>query len=124
MRIFFGPDLTSLVIGAAIEVHRVLGPGFLESVYEHALCIELESRNVPFRRQVPIVLQYKAQLVGRSQLDLLVADRLIVELKAVEALAPVLFRTQKTHLISASLRLCDQSRTFTGARHIRALGTG
>jgi len=58
-------------------------------VYEHALCIELESRNVPFRRQVPIVLQYKAQLVGRSQLDLLVADRLIVELKAVEALAPV-----------------------------------
>jgi GxxExxY protein len=77
------------VVRASLEVHRTLGPGFLESVYEQALCVELTSRAVPFRRQVPIAVQYKGSLVGQGQLDLLVGDRLIVELKAVEALAPI-----------------------------------
>lgn len=77
------------VIGAAIEVHRVLGAGFLESVYEQALAIELAARKVPFQRQAPVALQYKGQPVGESRLDLLVDDRLIVELKAVEALHPI-----------------------------------
>jgi len=77
------------VIGAAIEVHRVLGPGFLESVYEEAMCIELTARGIPFARQVPIVLRYKGRVVGEYRLDLLVGDRLIVELKAVDVLAPI-----------------------------------
>jgi GxxExxY protein len=79
----------SRVIDAAIEVHSVLGPGFLESVYENALCIELGLRGVPYRRQVPVGVRYKDNEVGQSCLDVLVADRLVVELKAIEAQAPV-----------------------------------
>ena len=70
-------------------MHRTLGPGFLESVYEHAMCVELGLRNLPYRRQVPVSVAYKGYRVGESCLDLLVADRLIVELKAVDSLAPV-----------------------------------
>jgi GxxExxY protein len=77
------------VIGAAIEVHRVLGPGFLESVYEEAVAIELAVRNIPFERQVAIGVEYRGQQVGEGRLDLLVGGALIVELKAVEALAPI-----------------------------------
>ena len=77
------------VVAAAIEVHRVLGPGFLESAYERALCVELGLRGIPFRRQVPVVVRYKGHDVGESCLDLLVADRLVVELKAIEVLAPI-----------------------------------
>jgi GxxExxY protein len=77
------------VVGAAIEVHSLLGPGFLEAVYERALCVELGLRSVPYRRQVPVMVAYKGHDVGESCLDLLVADRLVVELKAIEALAPI-----------------------------------
>ncbi len=76
-------------IGAALEVHRNLGPGFLESVYEAALAVELEGRNVPFQRQVLIGIAYKGVTVGESRLDLLVGERLVVELKAVDALLPI-----------------------------------
>jgi GxxExxY protein len=55
------------VIGAAIEVHRLLGPGFLESVYEDALCVELSLRGIPFAQQVPIGVAYKGKLVGETQ---------------------------------------------------------
>ena len=82
-------QLTGEVIGAAIEVHRVLGPGLLESVYEEALCVELTLRNVPFVRQPHVELVYKGRPVGKGRLDLLVADKLVVELKAVEALNDV-----------------------------------
>ena len=81
--------VASEVVAAAIEVHQTLGPGFLESVYEHALCVELGLRNVSFQRQVPVAVAYKGHRVGESCLDLLVAGRLIVELKAIEALAPI-----------------------------------
>jgi GxxExxY protein len=82
-------ELAHAVIGAAIEVHRVLGPGFLESVYEAALAIELETRAIPFERQKPVPLRYKGRDIGEGRLDLLVADCLIVELKPVEVLAPI-----------------------------------
>ncbi|MBI3976872.1 MAG: GxxExxY protein [Chloroflexi bacterium] len=81
--------LTQAVIGAAIEVHRVLGPGYLESVYEEAICVELQLRGVPFVRQVAMDVSYKGHAVGEGRLDLLVGGHLIVELKAVEALAPI-----------------------------------
>jgi len=81
--------LAHAVIGAAIEVHRVLGPGFLESVYEQALCIELQLRKIPFKRQVVVAVNYKGHTIGESRLDLLVGDVLIVELKTVDALAPI-----------------------------------
>ena len=87
-----GTDLDRLahsVIGAAIEVHRLLGPGFLETVYEEALCIELRLRGIPFARQVVVALDYKGQAVGEGRLDLLIENSLIIELKAVDTLLPI-----------------------------------
>jgi GxxExxY protein len=81
--------LVSRVIGAAIEVHRVLGPGFLESVYEAALCEEFEQRSISYTRQAVVEVSYKGRIVGESRLDLLVERRLVVELKAIDALAPI-----------------------------------
>ena len=85
-------DLDALAhqtIGAAIDVHRALGPGYLESVYEEALAIELSLRNIPFARQPEISVRYKQWEVGKSRLDLLVGQSLIVELKAVESLQEI-----------------------------------
>jgi len=87
-----GKELDQLaheVIGAAIEVHEQLGPGYLESVYEEALCVELELRGIPFRRQAEVVVEYKGRTVGQGNMDILVRDALVVELKAVSELAPV-----------------------------------
>jgi GxxExxY protein len=81
--------LAHAVIGAAIEVHRLIGPGFLESVYEEALCVELQLRGIPFIRQPIVSVDYKNHVVGEGRLDLLVGNALIVELKAVDALAPI-----------------------------------
>jgi GxxExxY protein len=81
--------LTHAVIGAAIEVHRVIDPGFLESVYEEALAVELEERSILFERQYPIAVTYKGHNIGEGRLDLFVDGRLVVELKAVEALLPI-----------------------------------
>ena len=75
--------VTERVIGCAIEVHRELGPGLLESVYESALCIELTSARIEFKRQVGIPLYYKGELLSEHRPDLVVADRLIVEVKTV-----------------------------------------
>ena len=74
------------VIGAAIAVHRAFGPGYLESVYEDALAIELEHREIPFTRQHAFSLHYRGRPVGEGRIDLFVANSLVVELKAVEAL--------------------------------------
>ena len=79
--------LTYAIIGAAIEVHRTLGPGFLEAVYEEALCVEMRSRSIPFARQVDIRVDYKGVNVGSGRIDLLVDDTVIVELKAVDAIS-------------------------------------
>src|SRR6478609_1224485 len=76
-------------IGAAIEVHRHLGPGFLESAYERALVVELGLRWMPFVRQVPIVVAYKDVVVSEQRLDLLVDDLVLVEIKAVESITSV-----------------------------------
>ena len=81
--------IASVLVGAAVEVHRHRGPGFLESVYERSLCVELGLRAITFQRQVPVAVEYKGHPVGDGRLDLLVEDRLIVELKAVEALEPI-----------------------------------
>ncbi|MBW4595944.1 MAG: GxxExxY protein [Brasilonema angustatum HA4187-MV1] len=77
------------VIGAAIEAHRVLGPGFLESVYQQALEVEFRMRGIPYKPQYPVTVNYKGYPVGEGILDFLIGDVLIVELKAVENLSPV-----------------------------------
>ena len=82
--------LTQEVLGAAIEVHRVLGPGLLESAYEHALCHELEARNIAFQSQIDLDIQYKGVALGSGfRMDLVVRDTVIVEIKSVEHLLPV-----------------------------------
>ena len=79
-------DLTYAIIGAAMEVHRILGPGFLEAVYEKALGIELGARDIPFVRQKRLPVSYRGQIVGDYVADLVVDDKVIVELKAVKIL--------------------------------------
>lgn len=77
------------VIGAAIEVHRELGPGFDEKIYARSFAIELRSRGIPFEPEKTVKVSYKGQLVGEGNLDILVGGCLIVELKAVQTLAPI-----------------------------------
>ena len=77
------------VIGAAIEVHRELGPGYHESIYEEAMAIELELRGMPFKRQLAMPVMYKGRPVGEGRMDMLVADDLVVEYKTVESILPV-----------------------------------
>jgi GxxExxY protein len=82
--------LTSQVIGLAIEVHRGLGPGLLESAYEECLCFELKEHGLAFRRQVALPVAYKSvKLDCGYRLDMVIEDNLIVELKTVERLLPV-----------------------------------
>ena len=82
--------LSKQVIGAALEAHRVLGPGLLESVYEQALTFELIAAGVNVRTQVAIPVAYKSvKLDCGFRLDLLVAEQLVVELKSIDALAPI-----------------------------------
>ncbi len=83
-------ELTERVIGAAIAVHRALGPGLLESAYEHCLLLELEAREMAVRRQVPVDLAYRGQVVaGAYRIDLLVEEAVVVEVKAVERMLPL-----------------------------------
>jgi len=82
--------LTSKIIGAAVEVHRSLGPGLLESAYEHCLAHELALRGIPFERQVMLPVLYKGVNVDCGfRIDLLVEREVVVEVKAVEALHPL-----------------------------------
>ena len=83
-------EITHEIIGAAIEVHKVLGPGLLESAYEACLCHEFAIRKISFQKQKPIPLVYKEiKLDCGFRLDLLVEKRIVVELKSVDALAPI-----------------------------------
>jgi GxxExxY protein len=81
--------MTEKVIGCAIEIHRVLGPGLLESVYEEALCIELSDAGLKFQRQVNIPAVYKGKQVGQYRIDLIVGEAVIVGLKSVDRHDPV-----------------------------------
>ncbi|HET6669352.1 MAG TPA: GxxExxY protein [Pyrinomonadaceae bacterium] len=82
-------NLVRSVIGAAIEVHRHLGPGLSEPLYAPALHVELAIRRIPFESEVILPVSYKGHPLGKRKIDLLVDKRLIVEIKSVEALAPI-----------------------------------
>jgi GxxExxY protein len=82
-------DLTEQIIGCAIEVHRHLGAGLLESVYETALCVELALRSLSFDRQVSVPLYYKGQQISEHRVDVIVANAVIVEVKAVYRIEPI-----------------------------------
>ena len=92
-------DLTKAIIGAAIEVHRELGPGLLESVYEEALCHELSLRGLSFVRQIPIRIEYKGvKLASDLRADLFVENRVVVDLKSKEQVAKVDLVVMRTYL--------------------------
>ena len=81
--------LTQRIIGCAIEVHRQLGPGLLEKNCEEALCMELTEASLAYTRQVRVPVLYKGHVIGEHRPDLVVADRVVVEVKSVEAINPV-----------------------------------
>ncbi len=83
-------ELTDAIIGAAMEVHRVLGPGLLESTYEMCLCRELSIRGIPFERQVPIPVEYKGvKLDCGYRADIVVDETILVEIKAIDSLLTI-----------------------------------
>ncbi len=99
-------SLTSSIIGAAIEVHRTLGPGLLESTYEACLARELTLRRLRFEQQKPLPVVYKEQkLECGYRIDLLVEEQIVVELKAIEAIAPVHEAVILTYLRLSGCRL-------------------
>jgi GxxExxY protein len=91
-------DLSQKIIGAAIEVHRSLGPGFLESLYEEALCIELDNLGIPYERQKTLEIRYRDHKIGEHRLDLLIASKLVVELKAVKEIEPIHFTIVRSYV--------------------------
>lgn len=116
--------LTEKIISAAIEVHRLLGPGLLESIYEEALCHEFGLRNIPFERQKEIDVLYKEKIIKGQRLDLIVNEEVVVEIKSVRKLedvfsAQVLSYLKSTNLIRALLinfggkRLIDGIKRFS-----------
>ena len=93
------------VIGAAIEVHRHLGPGYLEEVYQQALEVELVLQGIPFSPQHPVRVAYKGHVVGTGFMDFFVAGQLVIELKAVEAFAEIHKAQVISYLKAANLTL-------------------
>jgi GxxExxY protein len=85
----YADGIAKKIVDAAIEVHRLLGPGYMESVYENALFIELQSRGLKVDRQKRVRVSYKGHDVGEGRMDLVVENSVIIELKAVDALAPI-----------------------------------
>ncbi len=97
--------LTGGIIGAAIEVHRELGPGLLESIYETALCRELDVRELPFRRQVPVEVIYKGTVIKGQRIDLVVQERVVVEIKSLQVLPSVVVAQILSYLRASNLKI-------------------
>jgi len=114
-------NLTELIIAAAIEVHRILGPGLLESIYEEAFCHELSLRKIPFERQKEVVVIYKGVKIKGQRIDLLVNGEVIIEIKSVGKLedvftAQVLSYLKCTGLNRALLLNFGESRLVDGIK--------
>ena len=113
-------EISEKIIGSAIEVHRILGPGLLESVYEDALCHELHLRGLQFKRQESVPIPYKGIKLGTDfRLDLLVEDKVIVDLKAKEELSTI----DKPKLLTY-LRLSDKHLGLIINFHVEVLCNG
>ena len=90
--------LTEQIIGCAIEVHKRLGPGFLESIYENAFVLELRKRKLQVEQQREVIVKYDGVEIGRHRLDLIVADTIVVELKAVKNIEDIHFAVVRSYL--------------------------
>lgn len=91
-------QLTEKIIGCAIEVHKKLGPGFIESIYENAFIVELEKKQLGFERQKEVTIEYDGVEVGRHRLDFIIEDTIVVELKAVKNIEDIHFAIVKSYL--------------------------
>jgi len=116
-------ELTEAIIGAAIEVHRLLGPGLLESIYEEALCYELGLRGIRAERQIEVDVIYKGWIIKGQKLDILVEKQVVLELKAVSKLpdvatAQTLSYLRATGLKRALLLNFGESRLVDGIKRI------
>ena len=98
-------DLTYAIIGAAMEVHRTLGPGFLEAVYHQAMAYELELQRIPFASQTQLPVQYKGRAIGHYVADLVLEDKIILELKAVSQLSAAHEAQAHNYLAATGLHL-------------------
>ena len=115
--------LTEKIIGAAIEVHRVLGPGLLESIYEEALCHELHLRGIACERQKEVDVIYKGHVIKGQKLDILVESSVVLELKAVAKLPDVATAQTLSYLKSTGLKRAllinfSQSRLVDGIKRL------
>lgn len=97
-------ELTEKIIVAAIEVHRELGPGLLESIYEEALCYEFELQTIEYKRQVPSDIVYKGKVIKGQKIDLLVQDEIVVEIKSLAKMPEVALAQTLSYLKAANLR--------------------
>jgi len=96
--------LTQKIIGAAIEVHRTLGPGLLESIYEEAFCHEFDLRGINYRRQVEIDVIYKDKVIKGQRIDILVEEEVIVEIKSLSRLPDVSMAQTLSYLKATGLK--------------------
>ncbi len=97
-------DLTEKIIGAAIEVHRELGPGLLESIYEEALCYEFDLQKIKYKRQVPADIIYKSKVIKGQKIDLLVENEVVVEIKSLSKMPEVALAQTLSYLKATNLR--------------------
>src|SRR5256885_11944480 len=97
-------EITNQIIAAAIKVHKELGPGFLESIYEEALAVEFALSGIQFIRQHPIPLFYRDHQIGEHRLDFLVEEKIVVELKAVSQLEDIHFAIGRSYLKAMHLQ--------------------
>ena len=97
-------ELSRKIIGAAIEVHRELGPGFLEKIYEEALKIEFDEHQISYECQKEVKIKYLNTRIGSHRLDLIVEDKIIVELKAIKELNDIHFAQLRSYLKATNLR--------------------
>ena len=96
--------LTQQIIGAAIEVHKTLGPGLLESIYEEALCHEFDLRGISYRRQVEIDVVYKGKVIKGQRIDILVEEEVVVEIKSLSKLPDVSMAQTLSYLKATGLK--------------------
>jgi len=100
-----GDSLSALIIECIIEVHRALGPGFLESIYQNALEIELQRRELKIEKEKELTIRYRDEIVGRHRLDLVVEDSVIIELKTVDDLSKAHYAQVRSYLAASNMTL-------------------
>lgn len=100
-----GDSLSETIIECIIEVHRTLGPGFLESIYQNALEIELQRHHLKTEREKELTIRYRSEIVGRHRLDLVVENSVIIELKTVEDLSKAHYAQVRSYLAASGMTL-------------------